>query len=173
MGEGDQDRGVIRGEVEARLCRCRGGRDTLCDAEVYKVVQFVEVGGPVGRFTRREMMEMKTFQVVEEDTSSGGGKPGSPSRVLDIVVTTGEEALAKGGEVRIKVLRRNERIIREVDRRDGEGSSGVNHRNRCDLKVCSAEAVKKDMLDRGFDEDGTTTAGGASRVICVVDGVEG
>jgi hypothetical protein len=127
----------------------------------------VKVGGPVGRFTLREMMEMKTFQGVEEDTSSESGKPGSPSRVFGIVVTTGEEALAKGGEVR-KVLRRNERCRREVDRR-----GGVDHRNRCGLKVCSAKAVKKGMLDRGFDEDGTTTAGGANRMICVVDGVEG
>jgi hypothetical protein len=84
------------------------------------------------------MMEMKTVQGVKEDTSSRGGKPGSPSRMLGIVVTTGEEALAKGGEVRIKVFRRNERSRGEVDSRDGEGSSGVSHRDRCGLKICSA-----------------------------------
>jgi hypothetical protein len=111
------------------------------------------------------MLEMKTVQGVEEDTSSGGGKPGSPSRMLGIVVATGEEALAKGGKVRVKVFRRNERSRREVDSRDGKGSSGVNHRDRGGLKICSACAVEKGMLDGGFDEDGTTTAGGASRVI--------
>jgi hypothetical protein len=41
------------------------------------------------------------------------------------------------------------------------------------LKVFRAEAVEEGMLDRGFDEDGTAATGGASRMICVINGEEG
>jgi hypothetical protein len=68
---------------------------------------------------------METFHGVEEDTSAGGGEPRVPGRVLSIVVTTGEEALAKRGVVRVEVLGRKSRIRREIDCRDGKRARGV------------------------------------------------
>jgi hypothetical protein len=93
--------------------------------------------------------------------------------VFGIVVTSGEEALAKGVVVRVEVRRRNDRIKREIDCRDGEQVHWDDHRNRCSLKVFRAGAVEEGMLDRGVDEDGSAATGGASKMICVIDGVEG
>jgi hypothetical protein len=59
---------------------------------------------------------VKTFHGFEEDPSSGCSEPGSPCRVFGIVITTGEEALAKGVVVRVEVRRRNNRSRREIDR---------------------------------------------------------
>jgi hypothetical protein len=38
------------------------------------------------------------------------------------------------------VRRRNDRIRREIDCRDGERAIGVDHRSHCSLKVFRAEA---------------------------------
>jgi hypothetical protein len=41
------------------------------------------------------------------------------------------------------------------------------------LKVLRAEDAVEGMLVRGFVEDITDTTGGASRMVCVINGVEG
>jgi hypothetical protein len=57
----------------------------------------MEVGGPVGGFASREVTEMETFHGIEEDTSAWRNEPRAPVRMLGIVVSTCEEALAKRG----------------------------------------------------------------------------
>jgi hypothetical protein len=93
----------------------------------------MEVGGPVGGFNRREVTKKETFHGVEEDTSAGCNEPRAPGRVLGIVVTTGEEALAKRGVIRGEVLRCNSRIRREVYCRNGKRARWVDHGNRRSL----------------------------------------
>jgi hypothetical protein len=90
---------VIRRKFEARISHRGGGRDTLRDTEVYEVWKFMEVGGPVGGFTRREVTEMETFHGIEEDASAWRSEPRAPGRVLGVVVSTCEEALAEGGVI--------------------------------------------------------------------------
>jgi hypothetical protein len=47
---------MIGGKVKARLCVFRGGRDSICDAEVHKVVKFLKIEGSVGAFAGGEVM---------------------------------------------------------------------------------------------------------------------
>jgi hypothetical protein len=93
----------------------------------------MEVGGPVGWFARREVTELETFHGIEEDTSAWRNEPRAPGRMLGIVVSNCEEAQARRGVIRFEMIRRNSRIWREVDCRNGKRSRGVDHGNRRSL----------------------------------------
>jgi hypothetical protein len=92
--------------------------------------------------------------------------------VLSIVVTTGEEALAKRGVVRVEVLGRKSRIRREIDCRDGKRARGVDHGDRSSLEGGGAETMEEGMVDGRFDEDGAAAPSCAGRMVGVVNGVE-
>jgi hypothetical protein len=93
----------------------------------------MKVVGPVRGFACREVTEMEAFHGIEEDTSAGCSEPRAPGRVLGIVVTTGKEALAKRGVIKVEELRSNSRIRSEVDCRNGKRARWVDHGNRRSL----------------------------------------